>query len=295
MASIRLDVAGNLDDLSGRAVADYARTLEDLGIECLNTPESWRREPFNTTAQILAATTRLNAATGIASVYGRDPHAAATAAENQYADYNGRFTLGLGPTHPQMAEERGHEWIPPVKKMRPYLQALHLEFEKIPSQSNRPDIMLAANGPKLLELARELASGAYSNQMPPAHTKMAREILGPDKTFKPVMQLSLANTEREALDFAQPAFSFYAALPAYHRMWNQFGFTESDYTDGGSDALMQATGAYGNLELIIGQIHAHIDAGADGVILCPVNHQGAHLGGVQEGLKVLKALANELV
>ena len=294
MKNVCYGTLANLDALNRSELEKYALTLEKMGINCLLVPDGGSREPFTTTTQILAVTEKLKAGTGIASVYGRDPYMSSSAATNLNEYSNGRFRLGIGPTHPQFAEQRGHSWTAPEIKMRSYLKDVNSVLDDLSNVDSRPQVFIAANGPKLLELAAELTDGVYTNQMSVAHTAQARNVLGSDKIICPILHLCMHDITQQALAIARPAFVLYASLPAYHRVWKTLGFTDQDFENGGSDALLNETGAYGDVKHIAKRVEEHLTAGASEVILFPVCHQHISFGGPLAGLETLQILINKL-
>jgi len=159
-------------------VADALR-LEALGYDSIWLPDLFGRELFITAGYLLAATTRLRVATGIANIYARDAMSSAQAARTLSELYGGRFILGLGVSHPQAASARGHVWQPPVEKLSGYLAGIASASINAPEPLNVAPIFVAAHGPRLLALAAERADGANTYLMPPEHTQQARTILGP--------------------------------------------------------------------------------------------------------------------
>ena len=89
--------------------------------------------------------------------------------------------LGLGVSHvPLVQDARGHEYHRPVATMRKYLDALD-RVQLQPALEHDAAVVLAALGPKMLELAGSRTQGAFPYNTTPAHTAQAREIIGPDK------------------------------------------------------------------------------------------------------------------
>jgi hypothetical protein len=72
-----------------------AAGLESMGYRSLSYGESLGREAFTQAAILLQATTTIAIATGIASIYGRDPWAMTNAARTLSEAYPGRFVLGI--------------------------------------------------------------------------------------------------------------------------------------------------------------------------------------------------------
>ena len=131
----------------GKKLEEYVLRLESLGFEELWLPEIAGREPFSTAGYLLAKTTKIKISSGIANVYARDADASAQAANtlNEFSD--GRFSLGLGVSHPLLVEPRGHEWVPPVKKMNSYLDRLKNAPLQSPLASKQADIIIAGHAP----------------------------------------------------------------------------------------------------------------------------------------------------
>ena len=251
-------------------VADALR-LEALGYDSIWLPDLFGRELFITAGYLLAATTRLRVATGIANVYARDAMSAAQAARTLSEFYDGRFILGLGVSHPQAASARGHRWQPPVEKLSAYLAGIASASVNAPEPPRAAPIFVAAHGPRLLALAAERTDGANSYLMPPEHTRQAREILGPDKQLNVVLPCCLCADATVARGVARKGLSMYLQLPAYQRQWARFGLDSSHSTDGGSDHLIDTLVAWGDEGAVRVRIAAHIDAGASRIIVMPYN------------------------
>ncbi|MFP6641408.1 MAG: TIGR03620 family F420-dependent LLM class oxidoreductase [Myxococcota bacterium] len=276
------------DGLPKEPLASFALRLEDLGYESLWVPEFFGREPFSTVAYLLARTTRLKIATGIANVYSRDALIAAQARQTLGEFSEGRFILGLGVSHPPMAEAHGLEWIPAVPKMRAYLDTIESTQVQSPPPSESVPIWLAAHGPGLLRLAAARADGANTYLMPPAHTQRAREILGPDKRLNVVVPSCLCEDADRARRIGRKALGIYLPLPAYRKQWLEWGFTESDFQEGGSDRLIDRLVAWGSEEQIRKRMLEHRAAGASHIAISPLSAEGK---GPQPPWKLLEALA----
>jgi probable F420-dependent oxidoreductase len=268
------DVRGVLsftDTMSPAEVADYATRLEALGYEELWMPDLLGRELFTLAAFVLERTTRLRVASGISNIYGRDAMSTAQAARTLCELYDGRFILGLGVSHPQVAEMRGHTWTPPARMLGAYLEDIAACNIRSPEPECKAPIYIAAHGPKLLALAAKAADGANTYLMPPEHTRQAREILGPDKTLNIVLPCCLCDDAERARHVARKGLSVYLGLPAYQRQWSVYGFSEQDFADRGSDRLVDMAVAWGDEDAIRGRIDAYTDAGADQIQLVVYN------------------------
>ena len=105
----RIGVWGHLDSLPASGLRAYAARVEALGYGTLWVPETVGREPFTLLGLLAGATSSLYLGTSIASIWGRDAQAARMAAETLQEATGGRFVLGLGVSHPHLAQKlRGH-------------------------------------------------------------------------------------------------------------------------------------------------------------------------------------------
>jgi probable F420-dependent oxidoreductase len=258
------------DHLAAAELVEVAQECERTGVGSLWIPELFGREPLATAGFVIAKTSRIGVATGIANVYARDAIAAAQARRTLAELSGGRFTLGLGVSHPPIAALRGHEWIPPVKKLRAYLDALARAELQSPAPAAPAPVLIAGHGPKLLALAAEKADGAHTYLVTPEHSKRARGILGPEKSLRVVLPyIGEADPER-AHAAARAALALYLPFPAYHRLWRTLGFDESDWTGAPSDRLIDSIAAWGTPERIRARAREYLDAGATQVLLSPM-------------------------
>jgi probable F420-dependent oxidoreductase len=262
------------DGLDAHALEEFALRLESLRYEALWVPEFFGREPFATVAFLLARTTRLKVATGIANVYARDALIIAQSRQTLAELSGGRFILGLGVSHPPMAEAHGQQWIPPVRKMREVLDVLDATVVQSPAPTEPAPIWLAAHGPGLLRLAGERLDGANTYLMPPAHTRDARERVGAETRLNVVLPCCLCEDAERAREIARKALQIYLPLPAYRRQWSQWGFDEGDFEDGGSNRLIDAVVAWGDEAAIRERMAAHLAAGASEIALSVLNPEG---------------------
>src|SRR5688572_2220149 len=158
---------------------EVAAELDELGYGALWVPEAVGRESLTHAAVLLGATSRMVVATGVASIYNRTPSAAAQAQRLLADDSGGRFLLGLGVSHGPMVEGMlGQSWAKPYSHMRDYLDRMDGAFSVSPEPTEAPPRVLAALGPKMLELAGTQAWGAHTYFVPVEHTPVAREHLG---------------------------------------------------------------------------------------------------------------------
>jgi probable F420-dependent oxidoreductase len=133
-------------------------------------------------------------------------------------------------------------------------------------------VVLAALGPKMLELSRDRTAGAHPYFAPPAHTKFARETLGAGPLLVPEIAVALADGE-EGLAHARAYARFYLELPNYTNNLKKFGFTAADIEEGGSQRLIN-TVVPNAPQPSAARIREHLDAGADSVLVQLVGQGG---------------------
>ena len=252
-----------------------ARAVEELGYDTLWYPEGLgTRESFTNGAVLLGATERMRIASGIANIWARDAVAAANAARVLADAFGDRFLLGLGVSHPRQVDPRGHRYERPVAHMSAYLDAMDADPFVSPdgTAAARPRVprVLAALRPAMLRLAREKALGAHTYLVPVEHTRRARELLGPDALLIVEQKVVLADDPAEARARARAAIEWYLDTPNYVDNLRWLGFSDDDFADGGSDALVDALVAAGDEEAIRRRVQEHFDAGATQVAIQPL-------------------------
>src|SRR5580698_10378818 len=195
---------------------EAARELEELGYGAIWFGEAVGREALTNAGLLLAGTKRIVIATGIANIYARDAVAMASGQKTLAEAYPNRFLLGLGVSHVPLVEQlRGHRYEKPVATMRAYLDTMdRAPYNSVPP-AMKPVRVLAALGPKMLQLAGEHADGAHPYNVNPEHTAQAREILGPDRYLCPEQAVVLETDPGKARAIARAFLALYLTLPNY--------------------------------------------------------------------------------
>jgi probable F420-dependent oxidoreductase len=261
-----LGVWASIDGLSAAETAAMAKRIEAWGYGALWTSEALGREVFSSSAWLLANTESLVVASGIANIYARDAFSAASAQKGLNEQSGGRFLLGLGVSHVPLVEGlRNHQYGKPVATMRSYLQAMASTTYGSVAPAAMPKTILAALGPKMLELSRQSADGAHPYNVPPEHTRQARDILGDGKLLCVEQGAILETNPDKARAAARRFLSLYLGLPNYVENWKRLGFTDADVAGAGSDRLIDGVIAWGDEKAIRARIEAHWQAGADHV------------------------------
>ena len=270
------------------------REIDALGYDTLWYPEGLgTRESFSNAAVLLAATERIRVASGIANIWARDAVSAANAARVLADAFDDRYLLGLGVSHPRQVDPRGHTYRTPVATMRAYLDAMDDDPFVSPDAegATRPPVprVIAALRPPMLRLAAEKALGAHSFLVPVEHTRRAREILGPEPLLVVEQKVVLAGDPADARARARAALAWYLDTPNYLDNLRWLGFMDDDLADGGSDALVDALVAAGDVEAIVGRCRAHLEAGATQVAIQPLEEDDPF------GRETLRRLAPRLL
>jgi len=265
-----------------------ARRIEALGYGSLFVGERiGGKEAMAHQSLLLAATERLVTGTGIANVWARHPAALEGGAELIGQAHPGRFVLGIGISHAPLVDLSGQRYEKPLAHMAQYLEAMDVATLPPPEGQLRVPRVLAALRPQMLALAREHADGAHPYFVPPEHTPLAREALGPDKLLIPEQAVVVSTDPTEARRAARDHMQLYLRLPNYVRNLLHLGYTDEDVAGGGSDRLVDAIVAWGDEAAIAGRVADLIDGGADHVVIQP-------LGDLDRAVRQLEALAPAL-
>jgi probable F420-dependent oxidoreductase len=252
------------DAIPAAAVRQVAVDIERLGYSALWVPEGGTsREIFAHLSLLLSATERITACSGIANVTARHPEAMAGGARTLADAFGERVVLGIGIGHQYTAGRRGQEWADPVGRMEAYLDAMDAA-RMGPSPQIPVRRLLAALGPRMLAVAAERALGAHTYFVPVEHTVRARALLGPEPVLAVEQTVIVSGDPAVARGIARPWAADYLELPNYANNWRRLGFGD-DLGDGGSDRLIDAAFAWGDVSSVAGRVREHLDAGADHV------------------------------
>jgi probable F420-dependent oxidoreductase len=243
--------------------AEAARLVQDLGFGAFwlgGSPEPDGLRP------VLAATETLVAATGIVNMWVTEPSVVASqhaAIEREYPD---RSLIGIGAGHPEANSDYAH----PHRAMVRYLDAL----DDAPDPLGPELRVLAALGPRMLDLCSDRALGTHPYFTVVEHTRYARERLGDGPLIAPELACVVDTDAHRARAAARDYAGMYLGLSNYTNALKMFGFTDADIANGGSDRLIDAVIPHGSAVEIAAVAHAHLEAGADHVCLQPVGSGG---------------------
>ena len=258
---------------SDHAIA-FAQKVESLNYSALWLPETTGRDPFSHISMLLANTERLVFATGIVNIHHRHPGVTKQAATTLAEMCDSRFLLGLGVSHAPLVEGlRQLDYSKPLSAMRNYLTAMkNSPYTSVPP-SEDPPCVLAALGPKMMELAAEMTDGAHPYWTTPEHTAQARELLGKDKMLCVEQKVAFTSDKEVAYQTVRTELARYIHLPNYRNNWKRLGFSEEEI-DATSDRFIDELVAWGTLDQINERLNEHEEAGASHICIQPLAVHG---------------------
>ena len=242
-----------------RDLAALAARLEGSGCDGLYFAELGH-DPFLGAAVASTDTSRLTLGTGIALAFPRGPVPLAYTAHDLNTASGGNFVLGLGPQVRAHIERRfGMVWAEPVARMRELVLAIRAvwqcwadnaplafdgEFYKLglmppnfrpePTPHAPPPICLAAVGPKMSEMAGEVADGLFihafatpayvQNVILPAVERGLARSGRTRKDFQLIYSGFIADSaDPKAITGARSSVAFYASTKDYRGVLDQHG------------------------------------------------------------------------
>ncbi|MBB5789415.1 LLM class F420-dependent oxidoreductase [Jiangella mangrovi] len=210
-------------------------------------------------SQVLAATSRLVAATGIVNVWSEPAEEVAAAFHRVDDLFPNRLLLGIGAGHAKFVEQSGRQYRRPYSKVVSYLD--ELDAADVPADHRA----VAALGPRTVRLAGERSLGAHPYLVTPDHTRLARDVLGIGPLLAPEQKVVLSADFDEVRRIAGPVVEFYLGLPNYVNNLRRIGFTDDDLSGSGSRRLLDALIAWGDVDTVAARVAEHHAAGADHV------------------------------
>jgi len=278
--------SGNLRYGDAGRAAELATELEGLGYSALWIPDVGG-DVFTPLDNLLRATSSATIATGILNVWMHTPEETAAQHARLTAAHGDRFLCGLGISHRPLIDRvnPAGTYAKPIETMSNYLDGLDAASTPLAPG----DRVIAALGPRMLELARTRTAGTHPYLVTPELTKAARDGVGPDGLVASEQGVVLETDPSAARAIARLHLNTYLGLPNYSNNWKRQGFTDDDLADGGSDRLVDAMVLHGSAVEVAEGLKAHLDAGADHVAIQQLGREGIDL------LPGYEALATVLV
>lgn len=261
----------DFEDRPAALVRDSVQELEAQGWRAVWIPERDGREALTHAGFLLASTERMHVVNGIARIWSREArwtYGAGLLLADAYPD---RHVLGLGVSG-------GRPGTKPFAAMAEYLDELDaLDATGTPNPAPVAPMrrILAAYGPKMLELARDRSAGAHTYHVNVAHTAQSREILGADAFLGVEHAVLFESDAATARAIAREHLSGYLASEFNLAKFRRLGYTEDDLSHGGSDRFVDDLVFWGEPDAVVKKLRGHVDAGAD--------HVGVQVIGVRPG------------
>ena len=240
--------------------AEAAAELDELGFTALWIPDIGG-PVLDSVDNLLSSTKRAVIATGILNLWMHEPWEVAERYAALTQTHGERFLLGIGVSHAPLIDSREPgRYRKPLAATKAFLDGIDAAPQPIPV-ANR---VLAALGPKMLQLSASRARGAHPYLTTPGHTHRAREILGEGPLLLPEQAVLLTENREEARAIGSDWLASYFALPNYANNLLRSGFTEDDLASV-SDRLFDAIIAWGDEDAVVRRVEEHRAAGADHV------------------------------
>jgi probable F420-dependent oxidoreductase len=275
-------VWSDLDALPAPDALAYTARVERLGYGTLWVPDVVGRDPLTLLGMLSGATSSIGLGTSVMNIWGRDAQAMKMAAYTLQEATGGRFTLGLGVSHHHLAEKvRGHVYEKPLTRMREYLDAYRSAIYKgpMPEGFREPLVVLAALRERMATLAAIAADGAFPYLVTAERLAWMRGVLdAAGSETRPllcsVLPCVLETDPAAARSAARHYLLPYLRTPNYQAAWLEQGFSEADWERPGSERLVDAMVAWGDVETLRERIGQARSAGADHVAIIPVAADG---------------------
>jgi probable F420-dependent oxidoreductase len=261
---MKLDAVGYV--AAAAAAGEAAEIAERMGYDSWWAAET-KADAFVSTAVAALRTERIELATGIAVAFARNPMTAAMQANDVQLLSRGRFMLGLGSQiKPHIEKRYSMTWSHPAPRLREFILAVRAIwrawetgekldfrgdfythtlmtpfFDPGPNPHGNPKVILAAVGPKMTEVAGEVADGIFCHffgterylrevTVPALQRGAARsgrslkgfEILAPGFIIARDTEQELAAAD----DFVREQIGFYGSTPAYRPVLELHGWGE---------------------------------------------------------------------
>jgi probable F420-dependent oxidoreductase len=265
---------GGLCSAPAAVVRAAATELEQVGYRAMWLHE-FGRDAFVLAAILLAETDRVVVGTSIVSIWRHEPRQMAAAARTLGEAFPQRFVLGIGAAHEGAASWHGRAYDRPVSDLVDYLDAVdaaryYAALPEVPVPR-----VIAALGPRALELARRRSRGAIPYLVPVTYTSDARATLGSEPVLAIEQACVVGQTSQRARELAHEHVGRYLQYRNYRGNLLRCGFTERDLEGAGSERLIDALVAMGDADEVAARVQAHLDAGADHVCVQPLGSKPA--------------------
>jgi 5,10-methylenetetrahydromethanopterin reductase len=226
-----------------------ARELESRGFDTLWLPNVFGLDAITTAAVVGRETERIEIGTAVVPTYPRHPTALAQQALTASSACRGRFTLGIGLSHPPVIEKLlGLSYARRARHMREYMGVLapllrgeQTDFEgeeyqvklslQVPDAPPVP-VLIAALGDQMLKIAGRHAAGTIlwmtgprtiESHIAPKLRAAANEAGRPDPRIVAGMHIVLTPNADAANERIGKKLAMYGQMPSYRAMLDKEG------------------------------------------------------------------------
>lgn len=230
-----------------KGVVEAGRFAEQSGYDEVWLPDSARggaddadglltgRDAFTSLGAMFASTSTVRGAIGVAALPLYQPKSLTMIASSLAELSDDRFTLGVGVSHQELAARHGLEFPKKtVSYMRDWVRELKSRSAGGVAFGGGWPVMVAALGPKMVQMAAEEADGLVLNWLTPEHAAISvdaiRAAAPPDRRPEAVLYLRLMRSADARVDAVA-----YDQLDNYHRHFVAQGLD-------GPDEVAAATG-----------------------------------------------------
>jgi probable F420-dependent oxidoreductase len=255
--------SGTLRNGERAAIVNACKELEDLGYGAVWFPGGPPEGVTELMQAMLDATQKVVVAPGIINIWTHPPDKVARDHHVLQDAHPGRFLLGIGVSHQHVVQNAGLDYRRPLAKMVEYLDALDRAERPVPVDER----IIAALGPKMLDLARDRSAGTHPYFVPVEHTRVARQAMGPGKLVATELMVVLETDPTRAREVARAGMQRYLNAPNYTNNLKRHGYSDADIANGGSDGLVDAIVAWGDEQKILDRVREHHQAGADHICI----------------------------
>ncbi len=244
--------------------AGLPRALEDAGYDVVWIAGGISPGVFDVVERVLAATERVTVGIGVVNIWMETPESVTAGWQRCEERWPGRLLVGLGISHAPIIDRFTQQtYRRPLATMHAFLDALDAQTDPLPPERR----VLGALGPKMLGVAAERTAGTHPYHVAVQNTAAARAGVGPGRLVAPEVSVVLTSDVDAGRAVAREGLAGYLGLPNYTNNWLRAGLTQADLADGGSDRLVDALVAIGDLDAVAARVQEHRDAGADHVCL----------------------------
>jgi F420-dependent oxidoreductase-like protein len=273
----------------GLWIEDAARRLGEIAADAQAAQEHgisriWfsQREGWDSLSLITALAPlvpEIRFGVGVVPIYPRHPLALAAQALSVQAATGNRLTLGIGSSHPVIVEgQYGLSMDQPAKYMRAYVEALApllagepVNVEGILTAKGKvaidgaeaPELLIAALGPRMLQIAGELTDGTVTSWAGPEviadYVRPTLDKASPGKEIVACVCVAVTSDPTAAHQWIKDRYGLAGSLPAYRAI-----------LDRGAAAGPEDTAVLGDEAEVSRQIQRFADAGATEFMIAPV-------------------------